>query len=456
MSETKALKREANEQISKETESDEDEDDNNQNSRTWAKADPEVLASRRIIKVPEDKTESTQRPNPFNKTTLKVISDLPAPGSGFLAYTKVNAFASASGLPVPSPNSQKVNPFSSPSPVHNPFMSFVDKKEEFWKTVSNPPNDDTVPNITLKASIIASNNHSIINNKEENVILSSTTTSLGVSDKDDKSSSIVITDTSSTTTGDSSSISTLATPSATTFTIATSSNPTPVSLVPIISVAVSNGEELERCIYQVRAKLYRLENQDSHSSTTITTTKSSNTSEFMKSTSKESTDQLDGKATETSCEEKTDCNDSVERTGSESTEKTGKAVSISSISATSKRLEWIEVGTGPVKFLQTSVQSEEGGNSNSESGATSVYESRVVMRRESQPGGAGTKLLLNLLLRSGVVSVAKISERAVRLTCVEGGDGGRVRPVSFLLKTQQAQEADKIVSTVTALLDEKA
>lgn len=39
-------------------------------------------------------------------------------------------------LVVPSPKSPKPNPFSSPSPVHNPFMTIVESKDELWKTMA--------------------------------------------------------------------------------------------------------------------------------------------------------------------------------------------------------------------------------------------------------------------------------------------------------------------------------
>jgi hypothetical protein len=81
-------------------------------------------------------------------------------GSGFSAYAKINPFAMAAAsakpgfgfsisttpkeglkasfsmpapLAVPSPKSPKANPFSSPSPAHNPFMTIVESKDELWK-----------------------------------------------------------------------------------------------------------------------------------------------------------------------------------------------------------------------------------------------------------------------------------------------------------------------------------
>jgi hypothetical protein len=79
---------------------------------------------------------------------------------GFLAYAKTNPFAVAAGnnssfgagisankpsfsmppplaLPLPSPKSPKANPFSSPSPAHNPFMTIVDNNDALWKQMAN-------------------------------------------------------------------------------------------------------------------------------------------------------------------------------------------------------------------------------------------------------------------------------------------------------------------------------
>ncbi|RYH29323.1 hypothetical protein EON65_08930 [archaeon] len=84
-------------------------------------------------------------------------------GSGFSAYAKLNPFAAATKntsfglnissegsnnlrpnftmpapLTLPSPKSPKANPFSSPSPVHNPFMTIVESKDELWKVLNTP------------------------------------------------------------------------------------------------------------------------------------------------------------------------------------------------------------------------------------------------------------------------------------------------------------------------------
>jgi hypothetical protein len=54
---------------------------------------------------------------------------------------------------------------------------------------------------------------------------------------------------------------------------------------------------------------------------------------------------------------------------------------------------------------------------------------RLVMRRESKPGGPGTTVILNTHLR-GKVGVAKHAEKALRVTCFS--DTGA--PVTYLMK----------------------
>lgn len=100
---------------------------------------------------------------------------------GFLAYAKVNPFAAAidnssasntfvvptknpftaafakpSTTSIVSPKSPKPNPFSSPSPVHNPFMSFVDKTDGYW-TILAKGKDQYLKDIN--ASLHASTNN---------------------------------------------------------------------------------------------------------------------------------------------------------------------------------------------------------------------------------------------------------------------------------------------------------
>jgi hypothetical protein len=166
-------------------------------------------------------------------------------------------------------------------------------------------------------------------------------------------------------------------------------------------VNTANGEEDETCALQVRAKLYVLGSKEV---------------ERMKPIVKE-TKTEDG---------------SVESRG------------VKSIAAavTEKRTEWVEMGTGPVRLLQPAAAA-------TDSDAPPSL-ARIVMRRESQPGGYGTKLILNESLREHT-DVSRISDKALRLTVITVGAEGKAQPVSYLFKTKLVEEADNLELTLKTL-----
>ena len=118
----------------------------------------------------------------------------------------------------------------------------------------------------------------------------------------------------------------------------------------------ANGEENEKCILQHRAKLYRLVEK------------------------KENPSQTEGEESEKKEDEK----DSQKK------------------EATAEK-EWKEVGTGPVRVLQH--LSEKG-------------QYRIVQRRETSPGGAGTKLILNVKVTPTETHVERHGEKHIRLTTI--------------------------------------
>ena len=69
-------------------------------------------------------------------------------------------------------------------------------------------------------------------------------------------------------------------------------------------------------------------------------------------------------------------------------------------------LEWLEVGTGPLKVLQSSPPQSGGGGGSA----------RLVQRRESTPGGSATVVILNLpLSATGAWTVTSPSEKHVQV-----------------------------------------
>jgi len=77
--------------------------------------------------------------------------------------------------------------------------------------------------------------------------------------------------------------------------------------------------------------------------------------------------------------------------------------SATSTTATALKMEWKEVGIGPLKILVS--------NSNKNT-------ARIVQRRESTPGGPGTKLILNVMLREECI-VEKRGDKFVKLAAFE-------------------------------------
>ena len=147
------------------------------------------------------------------------------------------------------------------------------------------------------------------------------------------------------------------------------------------NVVTETGEEHEKCKLQLRAKLYRLDVKDSK--------------------------------------------DAVE-----SSKKSG---------------EWLEVGVGPIKILETLEDDER------------QRTSRVVMRREGEKkGGQGTKLLLNALLKS-YSSVTKAGDKMFRLACINAAldqtNSNTTTLNTYLIKTKFTQEADDLYELMKSIID---
>jgi hypothetical protein len=170
----------------------------------------------------------------------------------------------------------------------------------------------------------------------------------------------------------------------------------PATAARFSGVKTHSGEEGESVCTSVRTKLYKLKNQEekveSHGAPPPPPPSSSSSS-------------------------------------SSSSTATAKAPGVAVVDKSKKRMEWVEVGTGPIKVLQR----------------TDDGSARMVMRRESHPGGPGIQLVLNVLLK-GKCSVKKHSEKAVSLTCFEAG---KLESSNFLLKMKGAREVDDFVAVAT-------
>lgn len=303
--------------------------------------------------------------------------------SGFAAYAKVNAFAAAAAMGPPSamrasPKSPKPNPFSSPSPTPNPFMSYVSKGNNYWSKMatsasgttksesgSNPENGfaalaatSTAFNSSAKPSFTGAFNSS---SKTDNGCLSdngvacnkplfaSSSNSASSPTKSSLHQKLQSSDSINDKKPQEEIDKKLATqsdsedneeeldgdeedhflpPSAP---ASPSSSPTTMgSGFSSSSNSTDNGEKGEKCLLQCRAKLFRLSRR--------CVEEGSNAGSFAVSSRENSEDK--------------------------------PAV-----------LEWVEIGTGPVRVLAPTAEPDEKDSSS--------QRSRVVMRRESQAGGVG-------------------------------------------------------------------
>ena len=100
-------------------------------------------------------------------------------------------------------------------------------------------------------------------------------------------------------------------------------------------------------------------------------------------------------------------------------------------SSSKKHQDWQELGTGPLRILRKS-----------------KGHSRVVQRRESAPGGAGTKLLINAPL-SKESQVSRPSDQHVRFTTID--PLGKAAIYLFRVKTKgEANRLENVLKTELA------
>mmetsp|Transcript_491 Transcript_491/g.822 ORF Transcript_491/g.822 Transcript_491/m.822 type:complete len:440 (+) Transcript_491:3-1322(+) len=384
-----------------------------------------------------------------NGTSLPTSSIPAATGQqetgGFLAYSKMNPFASmlansrnsfgsfettftsttptASSanivpgflrptLNVPSPRqSPKVNPFSSPSPAHNPFVSIVETKDVLWRKINDSTESHNHSNSSQKFEFrdYGSNGDAAKNSRKngshDDLKSSMAAPTIMVSgSNDDKDVPTPTEVDNDVTTGE----------GGTAEEGECDATFTKICSLPLPENAVVvTGEENEELLLQIRAKLYRLQSLPTKPSSSSSITSTAITSSITVAPIVEIE-----KKEEASVDEK----EEVKQPQS----------------------EWVEVGIGPLKLLKKNKEEIE----NSSEGGKS--EGRLVMRREDKKGGLGTKLLLNVRLDK-YASVERQGEKMVRLLCINHTDDTdllKKDPVptlkTYLLKTKTVQEAEEL------------
>jgi hypothetical protein len=277
-------------------------------------------------------------------------------------------------LVVPSPKSPKMNPFSSPSPVHNPFMTIVDSKDELWKTMAKDKltEEDIVKSNNLQFTRTNSNKRQRTFGSNGDVEYGSEAPQSAEKDKIDEEVRNSTNQNQAIEEGDQDQED----QNDNNQTFESDFIPSKVYAMPE-NVTIVTGEEEDECLLQTRAKLYRLSvrmassntDNNNHSRSSISNNNSSNSS--------------------------------------------------SSKPHDVNNMEWIEVGVGPLKILQR--QSHESD--------VHSHHGRLVMRREDKKGGVGTKLLVNTRLDQ-YVTVARQGDKMVRVLCVNYADDHHALPAS--------------------------
>jgi hypothetical protein len=221
---------------------------------------------------------------------------------------------------------------------------------------------------------------------------------------------------------------------------ATSSSSKPEAHAFPDEMELKTGEEDEVCVLEVRAKTHQF--VEKHQVQSDAATKqdsapsvppsSSNTTAAKekdeKSGQKESDTTMSAEQDETTKEKP---KESQEETNQDAESKEGKKEEQKPKASSKKHQDWQELGIGPLRILRKS-----------------KGHSRVVQRRESAPGGAGTKLLINAPL-SKESQVTRPSDQHVRFTTIEPSGKAAIYLFKFKLKAE-ANRLENVLKTELA------
>jgi hypothetical protein len=221
---------------------------------------------------------------------------------------------------------------------------------------------------------------------------------------------------------------------------ATSSSSKPEAHAFPDEMELKTGEEDEVCVLEVRAKTHQFVEKNQVQSDAATKQdsapsvppSSSNTTAAKekdeKSGQKESDTTTSAEQDETTKEKP---KESQEETNQDAESKEGKKEEQKPKASSKKHQDWQELGIGPLRILRKS-----------------KGHSRVVQRRESAPGGAGTKLLINAPL-SKESQVTRPSDQHVRFTTIEPSGKAAIYLFKFKLKAE-ANRLENVLKTELA------
>lgn len=206
------------------------------------------------------------------------------------------------------------------------------------------------------------------------------------------------------------------------------------------NAVVVTGEESEICLMQVRVKLFRLnykhkesEEDGLKSMLTLGPTSGTKDSDHGRGVPLEQPPSID-----TAEEDNGGSKRNQNKEKDNEKEKDNSKVGVDMSSA-----EWVEVGIGPLKVLQSkqldeSLKDDDSKEDSEKQSAGKKEHFRIVMRREEKKGGLGTKLLLNIRLDQ-YVTVVPASDKALRILGVTYNEDSTSSLGTFLIKSKTAQ-----------------
>ena len=389
-----------------------------------------MLANNSIGKNPFSFSEPTAFPFAQNSTFGQPLSSstassprsttsVPAnfPTISTASATTAAILAQGASRPVlsePSPKqSPKVNPFSSPSPAHNPFVSMVESKDELWKKINGAKTTEAHSNSREGSSKFAFSDYStadsfkVPDSSNSSSSMNPALTTLSDSKEKDKDKEARDEDGEEQAPEDSE---------------CDSAFPKIISLPLPENAMVVTGEEDEDLLLQIRVKLYRLQNvaavQAAAAAVPSISAANVSGSSSLSAGNEGVTTGSSVAATETESEAAgEDTHPPSLSPASNSDRNNGSSSGSKPLTASQPQSEWVEVGIGPLKVLRRKDHDENGrtsldqeheqqnqghdntdktdqdgnGQSNSHSARpkTSSSPARLVMRREDKKGGLG-------------------------------------------------------------------
>ncbi|KAL7519263.1 hypothetical protein ACHAWX_004052 [Stephanocyclus meneghinianus] len=209
-----------------------------------------------------------------------------------------------------------------------------------------------------------------------------------------------------------------------------SSTPPAKKFIMHPAASVTNGEEDEDCVCEVRAKLFRMAPVAPEQETEATETNESVVPSVPSTAGRMELKKADDKQKE----------------GTNDGSSGGKNEVV---------MDWHEAGIGPVRILKRKENSHAVAESDDSAQEKDRFTAlaRVVQRRETAPGSQGTKLILNVRLFPDLCRVHRKSEKCIQLDAPSSeGDGSGRTVGGYLFRVKTAAEADLLQTCLEKML----